>query len=171
MKKVLFFIIMSLPIIVNAQKIKESEFDKFVKSYRIETSKSTLKMGLSKGLSVSYRSVGSAIFLNLSGYNFVTTGVNTDDQAIFLLDNDSTITVLSKDLQFAKPFKYGQSFDFEYRISDQNTTSLASANIIGIRFYASGGYTDVSIDSKESKKINELTAVFLKEYNSKKNQF
>ncbi len=170
MKILLLFISVIFFCAASAQRIKDSSFDKFIKEYRISTSKSTLTMKMGKGLSIAFRSVGNSILLQLDGYGYIKTGVNTGDEAIFLLDDDSTIKANSKGLQFTKPYKYGEYFNFEYDITEEAVEALCTAKPVGLRLYYTN-YTDIELDAKDAAKINEMAKVFLAEYRSKKSQF
>lgn len=146
------------------QKIKSSEYDKFSKTHRIETSRVSVKAGFSRGVSISYRSVGETIFLGALGYNLIKTGVNTDSKLIFLLKNDSTVTVLSKDMQFTDKNKYREAFDFEYYITKTDIEILSRNEITGVRLYGYSSYQDIEVEPLSSKKVNELSTLFLTEF-------
>lgn len=168
MKKIIILLLL-LPMLSFSQKIKVSEKDKFNKQYRIETNKVILKMGMTQGLSMSIRSVDTSILIGLQGYSIVSGGVNTDSKTIFLLSDESTLTIYSKDLQFTNGG--AGKMEFEYKATLDIIEKLATAKVVSIRFHGSSTYTDIEIKDTNSKNINRLCSVFLKEYNSKKTQF
>lgn len=164
------FLLLFIPLFSMAQKVKVSEYDKFIKQYRIETNQVALKWGMSSGVSVGLRSVNNTIFLKLEGLNYVRTGVAENGQLIFLTNTDSTITAYSKELQFTSRNQHGEGFSFEYKIDLASLKKLQTATITGMRIYGTGGYQDVELKDKHSQNINDLVTTFLNEFESKQSE-
>src|SRR5258705_13426983 len=103
-----FFLLLLLPIFSYSQKIRVNEIDKFTKQRRIETTVAVAKMAIGCNVGFYYRSVDTTLFINVTGSGCAVGVIGTDDPFIFLLDNDSTVTVYSKGIQ-------------DYKISYDNT--------------------------------------------------
>lgn len=163
----ILLLLLSLSFIINveAQKIKVSEIDKFTKARRIETSRVPIKAGFGKGFSFSFRSVDSTIFLNVSGYNVIKTGVTSGNKILLLLSTDTTLSIESKTLQYTDVNKYREAFDFEYYISLADVISLSRTELQSVRFSYGSTYQDIDIEKDARKRAADLAIVFLKEYN------
>jgi hypothetical protein len=143
------------------QRIKESELDPFIKKYRIETSYVQLRPGLFKYLTTKLRSVDKIVFLQLFGSgNYV---VGEDSQLIFLFDDESTMSLSSKGMQYST-ISSEPSFAFEYRINPEEVRSFQDKIIKGVRLYTTSSYIDYKIDPEDAYKMKKLSTVFLKEF-------
>jgi len=163
--KTLLLAMVLIPCMSIGQKIKKSEIDKFTKQKRVETSKEFLRDGLTNNAGVWIRSVDTACFINLTGMNWAVGVVGPDDQAVFLLDNDETVTARSTEIQSYSISKYGNYYDHQYRISKQDLEKLAAHELKSVRRYTSKGYTDLDIKDRKKEALKELSALFLAELN------
>jgi hypothetical protein len=144
-----------------AQKIKTSEYDKFLKVYRIQTSYATLKMGLMKALSATLRSVDTTIFITIYGSGNYVVGEGTP--LIFLFQDDATLSVKSKGIQASRISEY-TNFAFEYYIYEHQVKLLKEKMIKGVRLYDTNSYKDYDIDRDYADNMQKLASVFLKEF-------
>lgn len=171
MRKINLILIFAIPTLAFSQKIKKSEYDKFVKKYRIETNFVAVKQGLSNGLSLGIRSIDTTLFLVVAGYGRSSGVVAKNNKLILLLSDDNTIEVLSKDIQSYNIGQYQNSFLHEYYISSSAIKNLQTATVKSLRIYNSDGYVDIDIKSDDAKDINQLSAVFYREFELKKSLF
>lgn len=169
MKSSLFFLIFFFALSKNAltQKIKLSEYDKFSKTYKIETSAIALKGGLSNGLYLSFRSVDSTILITTAGYGKGLGVIGKDDKFVFLLKDDNTVIAKSKGIQSYRISTSTNTYTHEYIISLNDLEILQKIKTVGIRKYLSDGYTDFQISENVGEKLIELITVFLNEFNKK----
>ncbi|HVG40309.1 MAG TPA: hypothetical protein VM888_01765, partial [Chitinophagaceae bacterium] len=124
--KYIIIILFLFPLIGISQKIKLNEYDKFLKQRRIETSTTTLKAGAAEGMSVSLKSLGNNYIMVLSGYGEAASTIGLDDQTIFLLENDSTVTIKSTGVQVYEIGAPGKqnTYKHEYAVSLNDLETL-----------------------------------------------
>lgn len=162
----LFFLsLLFLPLVSIGQKIKESEIDKFTKQRRIETSSELLRNAITETVGVYYRSVDKTCFLNLTALNWSVGVVGDGEKLVFLLDNDSTVTAKSTGVQSYEISRYGNYYKHQYQLSKEDVYQLANHSLKSIRRYTSTGYTDLDIKDRKKEALQDLSKVFLEEYN------
>src|SRR6476620_3608776 len=98
MKRMLCVLLM-LPLFTKAQKIKINEFDKFIKQQRVVSDPINICATPKMKLSVCLSAIGADMYIQLIGAGTGAYRIEPEDQVIFLMDNDSTITVKSKGYQ------------------------------------------------------------------------
>jgi hypothetical protein len=152
---------MLLPLFGYAQKLKVNEIDKFTKQKRLETSNATLKAKLTEGIGVSFRCVDSSIYVLLSGYGPGTGVIGEDDKAIFLLDDETTVTVYSTGLQSYTINKYQNVYNHQYKIALSDLQTLSKKNLKSIRKYTSKGYADIDIPEKNNDEVKKIAALII----------
>ena len=167
MKKIVLILLL-IPSIAFCQKIKVNEVDKFIKQRRIETTSSVLKNGSNIGLSITLKAVGSNYFVLLTGHGTGAGTVGEDDQVIFLLDNDSTVTVQSIGIQSYEIIKEQNTYRHQYKISLPGLEALSKHKLKSLRKYDFKGYTNFDILSKKQDELKNLSTVFLKELEQQK---
>lgn len=163
--KYIFIILIALPSFTFSQRIKVSEYDKFIKQQRIETSLIPLKLGLTSGISVSFKSIGDNYYALLSGHGTGASTIGTDDQAIFLLEGDSTVTIKSMNIQSydANLDKNKNKYNHEYRISLSGLETLSRHKVKSIRKYGFKDYVNLNVSSKNGDALKKLSGLFLNE--------
>src|SRR5690349_7077493 len=117
MKKLLYIFFL-FPFTLAAQQIIKNEYDSALKARVIETSEAVLKEEKDANMRVSLKSLGNSFFLSLQGRGLVASTIQQDDPAIFLLDNDQTVTVKSTSVQTYDGDQ--RSYEHEYSISLNN---------------------------------------------------
>lgn len=175
MKKIVVFTLFMFPAIMFSQKITKSEYDKFIKKYSIETNDITIWKEFNRVL-LSFTSIDSSTSLVTSNYGRLSGVVRKGDKIIFLLNNDSTVEAFSKKTQFYDVSERGEvvgtvNNHIEYAISIDALKTLQLTIVKALRIYNNNGYIDIDINNKESKNINALTTIFLKEFQEKQSQF
>ena len=146
---------------VNAQKIKSSGYDAAKKHWVIESFPVPLKSSPQGRMDVLLRSYGDSISLQLTGSGIGANTVIAGDALIFLLDNDSTITVQSPSVQRSDRNNYKH----EYDMPADALESLSRHNLQALRKYSTEGYDDVYLDKQNTAKLKELSNTFLEEMN------
>lgn len=158
-----FFLLLLLPIFTQAQKIKMNGFDKFIQKRRVETFPITLKSGPAIQMSISFASIGAALYVQLSGTGIGTNIVSPDDQVIFLLDNDSTVTVKSTGLQTVDFTTATSSYKHNYLLSLPDLERLGEHGWQALRKYHSEKFDDVYVTQEAGEKARKLTELFIEE--------
>jgi len=161
MKRFAIILLASLPIFVYSQKIRQDEIDKFTKQRRVETSYCSLKEGLGCGLYVYLRSVDTTYFLNIGGHGCAVGIIGTNDHAMFLLENDSTVYVHSTGVQSYDSGEYGKSYRHQYYITLDGLRLLANNKLKSVRRYYAENYADIDIPDKKSDALMKQCALFL----------
>ncbi|MEO6071047.1 MAG: energy transducer TonB [Chitinophagaceae bacterium] len=162
MKRILIILLL-FPLFLPAQKIKVNEYDKFIKMRRVESFPIILKTAPDIKLAISLRSIGTSVFLQLSGSGIGTTVVGTEDPVIFLLDNDSTVVVKSPRLQTFDYSKAVHTYQHEYVLTFSDLMKLSQHNVQGLRKYYTEKYDDIYLPKENVDKVKELTAMFIEE--------
>ena len=166
MKKLLLLLLILAGVNAYSQKIKEDAVDKFTKKRVIETSIVPIRPTLSSPLSASIRSNGSSVFLTLWGSNSGATVIGTDDPAVFLFENDSTMKLFPTHIQsYEISSVSGNSFKHQYFVNIEELSRLKSNKVKSIRKYGTEYYTDFDIPGKNQGKLSELADLFLKTFN------
>jgi|ERR1035437_3217135 hypothetical protein len=168
MKKILLIVMVVVATFsAKAQSIKVSESDKFLKKYRIETSMESMKLGSGNAYKFGFRSVDKTIFFVMFSYGEMAGVIGADSKIMFLLDNDSTISITSKGVQGYDPSGGANTATHEYYITESDINQLKEHKIKSMRKYLSDGYKDNDFKDSWSKAFNQLCVVFLNEYDSK----
>lgn len=162
MKRIIFLLLL-FPVCAGAQKIKVNEFDKFIRQRRVESFPLVLKTAPEIKLAISLRSVGTSVFLQLSGSGIGTNVVGADDQVIFLLDNDSTVVVKSPRLQTYDYSKAVNTYQHEYVLTLPDLEKLSKHNLQALRKYYTEKFDDIYIPKENVDKVKNLTALFMEE--------
>ncbi|HVG39979.1 MAG TPA: energy transducer TonB [Chitinophagaceae bacterium] len=166
--KRIFVLILLLPLFSGAQKIKVNEYDKFIKQRRVESFPLLVKSDQQIKLSVSLRSVGSSIFLQLTGSGIGTNVIGSDDEVIFLLDNDSTVVAKSPRVQTYDYSKAVHTYNHEYLMTMADLEKLSQHKLQALRKYYTEKFDDIYIPKENTDKIKNLSALFMEELKREK---
>ena len=146
-----------------SQKIVKSEIDKFSKERRIETDEFNHVINIFTNMKMSLRSIGENCFMNISG-NFAPGLVGTRDAFVFLLDNDSTVTIYPTGIQSTEGRGTDEFYDHQYAISASQVELLALHKVKSFRRYFNSNYKDLDLKNKFPGKIQALCKVFYTEF-------
>jgi TonB family protein len=156
-----FLVPFLLPLFSSAQKIKRNEYDAAKKYWRVETVPVNVKSAPGIKMNVALSAAGTAYSLWLSGSG---TGANTviaGDALIFLLDDDSTVTVKSPSVQ---NFERGSNaYNHEYQITQDDLEILSRHDVRALRKYSTEGYNDVYVEKENATQLKEVSTAFLNE--------
>jgi hypothetical protein len=168
MFKQIIILLLIFPFVASAQKIKLNEYDKFIKQRRIETTASSVKTAKDVDLAISFKSVGPTLYTLLNGTGIGAGTVGLDEQAIFLLENDSTVIAKSIGVQSFDYVNNKNQFKHQYNISLQDVETLSRNKIKSIRKYDYKGFVDISVSSKNAESIKKLSTLFINELKKEK---
>ena len=162
MKRIIFILLL-LPFYSGAQKIKVNEFDKFIKQRRVETFPLQVISVTNIRLAISFSAIGSKFFVQLSGTGLGANRIDANDNVIFLLDNDSTVTVKSTGYQNFEIGATVSSYRHNYTVSLTDLEKLSQNSLQALRKYHADEFDDIYIPKKSSEQIKQLTDMFLQE--------
>lgn len=162
MKRIIF-VFFFLPLLLNAQKIKVNEFDKFIKQKRIETFPLTLLSAAKNKMAVTLSSVGPALYLQLSGAGIGAHRIDENDKVIFLFSNDSTVTIYSRGYQNFDIGMDVNSYMHNYKLSPADLLKLNKYQLQALRKYHGDQFDDIYISEGASNQFKQLTALFIQE--------
>jgi len=161
--KSIFSILIFLPFATLAQKIRLNEFDKFIKQHRIESFPLSLFSASHMKMSVCLSAVGPKLYIQLVGAGLGANRIDAEDRVIFLMDNDSTITVKSKGYQGFDIGVTTSTYKHHYILSFSDLEKLSQYNLLALRKYHSEDYDDVSVSKEVSSQFKALCALFIEE--------
>jgi hypothetical protein len=144
-----------------SQKLKVDEVDKFTKQKRLETEEVKMNNKTFEGFYLYLRAVDTITYITISGYGQGADVIGQDDQALFLLDDNSTVTVLSTGIQDYTIGQYSKSYHHQYRINVDDIQTLADHSIKSVRKYGAGGYVDMDVPEKKQESFKKTAALFL----------
>jgi TonB family protein len=159
----LLILLLLLPIAGEAQKLRQIDLDAGTGKQKLESFPVTIKTASDIRMDVSLSATDSAFFLQLAGTGVGASTVNIDDQVIFLLDNDSTVTIKSAALQDFENNPPVASYRHIYPISQEDLEYLSQHNIQGVRKYSVKGFDDIFPDDSNAANLKSLSAFFLQE--------
>jgi len=93
------FLGLILPFNSIAQQIAVNEIDRFTKQRIIKTSVVPLTSTSTEELTLQLRAEGTKLYVLLTGHGRGATTIGVDDKALFLLANDSVLSVQSTGVQ------------------------------------------------------------------------
>ena len=159
----LLMFVMLLPLAGLAQKILFDQQDSVVNQRRIELAPLKLVSTSKTKLNFSLGTVGSSIYIRLTGSGAGTNIVNLGDKLLMYLENDSVLTVPSPRLQTYDVEEITMTYNHTYNISPASLVRLSKNNLKRIRKYHADGYNDVSISNQNGRQIKTASAFFLEE--------
>lgn len=162
MKRFLFFAFF-LPFVSNAQKLKTNEFDNNLKQWRAESFSVALKASPEIKMTMSLRSLDTSYFLLLTGSGVGTNTIDVGTEVIFFLENDSTVTARSANIQAIDYGTLAPVYRHEYIIYKNDLERLSRHNIKSVRKNSVGGFDEVLVEKKNAGNAKKLSRLFLDE--------
>lgn len=153
-------VLLLIPILSYSQKLK-IELDKFTNQKRLETPTVTLKARATQGLAINFRSVDSLVYVILYGYGDGTGTISNGEEAIFLLDDGTTIKVYSTGIQSFDVGKSQNTYQHQYKIQIGDLQKLSLHDLKSIRKYTTKNYSDIDIPAKHSGEVGKLAKLIL----------
>lgn len=161
--KPLLTLLCLLPFFGIAQKLKTNEFDKFIKQRKVEVYPLSIVSGTKSNVSISLAATGSSLTVLLSGMGWGASTIDGGNEVIFLLSNDSTVTVQSTGLQTIEMSATGNSYRHSYHISVQDLEAMSKYELVGMRKYSFKDYSDLDIAKPNGEKTMKLCQLFISE--------
>ncbi|RYZ61836.1 MAG: hypothetical protein EOO14_03905 [Chitinophagaceae bacterium] len=112
-------------------------------------------------MEASFFAEGKAWALRLSGTGRSAHTINTDDPVIFLLQNDSTVTLRATAVQGFDDLDSTRSYRHEYSVQQQDLEMLSRSRVQAVRKYTVIGFDDYTLDEPASASLHSLTTDFL----------
>ena len=162
MKRIIF-VFCFLPLLLNAQKIKVNELDKFIKQKRIETFPLMILSAAKNKMAVTLSSVGPVLYLQLSGAGIGANRIDENDKVIFLFSNDSTVTVYSSGYQNFDIGMEVNNYRHNYKLTAADLFKLNKYQLQALRKYHGDQFDDIYITDVASNQFKQLTALFIQE--------
>lgn len=168
-KPILFYLplllmfVMLLPLAGLAQKILIDQQDSTANQRRIELAPLKLVSTSKTKLNFSLGTVGSSIYIRITGSGAGTNIVNLGDKLLMYLENDSTLTVPSPKLQTYDVEEITTTYDHTYTISPAALARLSKNNLKRIRKYHADGYNDVNVSNQNGRQVKSSSEFFLEE--------
>ena len=162
MKRTVLFLLL-LPLATLAQKVKINEYDKYIRQRRIEMEPITVMSSSGAQISLTYNCIGSTFYVLLSGYGWGVSSISAENELIFLLANDSTVTVRSTGIQMYEIGMPNNSFKHKYFISLTDLETLSRNELIGIRKYAVQDFAEMKVGKQYSTPVKKLSSLFIQE--------
>ena len=157
-------ILLFLPVLGFTQGVKVSMYDNFIKKHRIEMEPVVMLSSSNTKLSITFSSVASNLFLDVSGFGWGAATIDNDNEMIFLFSNDSTVTVTSVGLQSFEPgLNAKNSYKHQYRLNPKDVQAFTGSELVGIRKYSFREFSDIEIQKENRGKLQRSSTTFLAE--------
>ena len=114
-------------------------------------------------ISLTYNCIGSTFYVLLSGYGWGVSSVSAENELIFLLSNDSTVTVRSTGVQMYEVGMPHNTFKHKYFIDLPEIEALSRNELIGIRKYTVQDQADMKVIKQYTASIKKLSSLFIEE--------
>ncbi|HEV7329995.1 MAG TPA: energy transducer TonB [Flavisolibacter sp.] len=128
---------------------------------RLETQSISLKAEAGNRMNANFHAEGKSFFLRLSGTGISAHTINTEDPVIFLLQNDSTVTLKSTAVQGFDDMDTERSYKHEYVVQQQDLEMLSRSNVQAVRKYSVIGFDDFYLDATAAANLRSLSIGFL----------
>lgn len=152
-----------MPALCIAQTVKVSQYDNFIKKYRIEIEPVVVQSSPGAKVSLSLSAAGTGLFLQISGSGWGAATIDDGNEMILLFSNDSTVTVTSTGLQSFETGLRQSAYKHQYVISPAGLQALSNYELIGIRKYSFRDFVDLTVPVESRARAQKLSAVFLSE--------
>jgi len=162
MKKLLFALMLFMPVIAFAQDCQYETFEKdeFTGKKVIITKQERVTSGLMRKLFWNYRSYDNKVILDIYDFRDMTTDIFTirkGNSFMIKLANDEIITLKANESKTSKYGKSSTSIAISLDIDSLSLVKLSSIGIKKIRIYEREEYTEVDISDKGSRIITNQT--------------
>jgi hypothetical protein len=158
-----FLAILFLPLGAKLQELKRNGIDAVSNGTLLETLPVNLKTASDVKMDVSLAARGSSFFLILTGSGKGTNTVDINNETIFVLDDDSTVTVKSVGVQGFESRNFVNTYKHDYAITQNDLEVLSRHNLRRVRKYSMSEFADVVPDEKAVANLKTLSAFFWQE--------
>lgn len=161
--KSIFFLVLALPVISTAQKIKLNAYDKFIRQKRVESYPLTIRETEKVKMSIAFEAIGSTCYIKLSGYGTGANVIGAEDKAILLFANDSVAMAKSVGLQSIDVSKTPAHYKHLYVIPFADLQKLSLYRLSALRKYYQNDFDDIYLSTETGDKLIKLCSLFLRE--------
>lgn len=154
-----------LPLAVAAQTAQLPKVEGTGAKTHIESNVVNLKTAADAKMDASLRATDSVLLLTLAGSGVGTATVDVNDEAIFILDNDSTVKAKSIGFQGIESKDFVNTYKHAYVVSREALETLSRHNLRRVRKYAMTEYKDIYLDEPSAGNLRTLCASFLQALN------
>ncbi len=166
LRSVLFIFLFFTCLPAQSQKLKQNDYDGAKKQWHIETFPVNLKTASGVKMEAALSSTETApLVLHLSGTGIGANTVIAGDNLIFLLDDESTVTLTSPTVQNVA--RGSNAFNQDYVVKPIDLEVLSRHGLQGLRKYSTEGYDDVYVEAENTAKLKEASSLFLEELQKK----
>ncbi|HEU4903500.1 MAG TPA: energy transducer TonB [Flavisolibacter sp.] len=129
----------------------------------METVPVNLKTAADVKMNVALAANGSTFFLTLMGSGKGTNTVDINNETVFVLDDDSTVTVKSVGVQGFESRNFVNTYKHDYTITQNDLAILSRHNLRRVRKYSMAEFADIVPDEKAAANLKALSAFFWQE--------
>lgn len=158
--RVSFLLFLLLPLFCFSQNVRVNVYDKFLKKHRIELEPTVVESSAASKLSVAFTSIASTLYVEVSGWGWGASTIDEGNELVFILANDSMVTVKSTALQSFEPGVGKNTYRHQYYMSERDLQTLMSADLTGVKKYSFKELSNMSIPKANAAKVRQLCAVF-----------
>lgn len=128
---------------------------------KIETPVVSLQTDTENRMDAAFRSEGKTFIFRLTGTGTLAHTINTEDPLIFLLQNDSTVTLRSTAVQGFDDMDTERSYKHEYTVKQPDLEMLNRSPVKALRKYSVIGFDDLYLEENAAANLQSLTGNFL----------
>lgn len=158
-----FFAFLFLPMGAKLQELKRNGIDSVPNRMVLETIPVNLKTAPGVRMDVALAANGSSFFLTLTGSGKGTNTVDINNEAVFVLDDDSTVTVKSVAVQGFESRNFVNTYKHDYAITQNDLEILSRHNLRRVRKYSMSEFADIVPDENAAANLKTLSAFFWQE--------
>lgn len=158
-----FLAFLFLPLAAKLQELKRSGIDPVSNQVRLETVPVSLKTAPDVKMDVALAANGSSFLLTLTGSGKGTNTVDINNETVFVLDDDSTVTVKSVAVQGFESRNFVNTYKHDYAITQNDLEILSRHNLRRVRKYSMSEYADIVPDENAAANLKTLSAFFWQE--------
>lgn len=152
-----------LPAMVAGQSLQRDDAGVAANKAVLHADAVVLKSSADSKMEATLHATESAFLLTLTGSGAGTGTVDVNNEAVFLLDNDSTVVVKSIAFQGFESRNFINTYRHEYRVSQEGLEMLSQHDLRRVRKYALTEFKDIFIDGANASNLKTLAASFLQE--------
>ena len=160
MMAALYITLLLLPVVSFTQMVKTNENNIVVKQSKVEVEPTIIFSKGSNKMTLTFISIDSAMYVEISGSNLGSSTVDKNDPAVFTLANDKKVVVKSIGLQSFQPDLKGNSYEHKYLINYQDLIALSEYNLKSVRKYMFDDYIDINVTGEKANQLKKQSQLF-----------
>ncbi|HEY0054004.1 MAG TPA: hypothetical protein VGB63_01500 [Pedobacter sp.] len=156
----LYITLLLLPVVSFTQMVKTNENNIVVKQSKVEVEPTIIFSKGSNKMTLTFISIDSAMYVEISGSNLGSSTVDKNDPAVFTLANDKKVVVKSIGLQSFQPDLKGNSYEHKYLINYQDLIALSEYNLKSVRKYMFDDFIDIDVTGEKANQLKKQSQLF-----------